>query len=84
MDESVDASPESEQLLSREHEELICSVDEFNHPLRDWKADDARATCLFANYRRLCINALVALDIKINGYRRSHGLRSNHADEAHA
>ncbi|KAK3814566.1 MAG: hypothetical protein JOS17DRAFT_840514 [Linnemannia elongata] len=61
MDESVDASPESEQLLSREHEELICSVDEFNHPLRDWKADDARATCLFANYRRLCINALNAL-----------------------
>jgi hypothetical protein len=64
IDESGDTSPESEQLLDPEREELLRSVDESNLPLCDWKVDDASVVCLFADYRRVCINALVARDIK--------------------
>ncbi|KAF8950011.1 hypothetical protein BGZ46_004806 [Entomortierella lignicola] len=63
IDESADTS-ESEQLLDREHEELLRSVDESSHPLCDWRVDGACVACLFADYRRVCINALVARDIK--------------------
>ncbi|KAF9085301.1 hypothetical protein BGX27_003505, partial [Mortierella sp. AM989] len=62
-DESTDTS-ESEQLLEREREELLRSVDESSHPLCDWRVDGACVACLFTDYRRVCINALVARDIK--------------------
>ncbi|KAG0023831.1 hypothetical protein BGZ80_007853 [Entomortierella chlamydospora] len=62
-DESGDTS-ESEQLLDRERDELLHSVDESNHPSCDWRVNGACMACLFADYRRVCINALVARDIK--------------------
>ncbi|KAF9537511.1 hypothetical protein EC957_008063 [Mortierella hygrophila] len=64
LDDPADTSAESEQLLEREREELLRSVDESGHPLCDWKIDDTCAACLFADYRRTCIKALTASEIK--------------------
>ncbi|KAF9159199.1 hypothetical protein BGX21_002992 [Mortierella sp. AD011] len=63
-DEPADTSAESEQLLERECEELLCSVDKSGHPLCDWKIDDTCTACLFEEYRRACIKALTAREIK--------------------
>ncbi|KAG9067142.1 hypothetical protein KI688_011923 [Linnemannia hyalina] len=61
-EESADPS-ESEQLLDCDREELLRSVEESSRHLCDWKVDDACLACLFTNYRRSCINALVAREI---------------------
>ncbi|KAF9086057.1 hypothetical protein BGX27_003276, partial [Mortierella sp. AM989] len=63
-DEPADTSAESEQLLEREREELLRSVDESGHLLCDWKIDDTCTACLFEEYRRTSIKALTAREIK--------------------
>ncbi|KAI8602512.1 hypothetical protein EDD21DRAFT_371612, partial [Dissophora ornata] len=62
--EPSNTSAESEQLLDREREELLRSVDESSHPCCDWKIDDVCIACIFAEYQRSCIEALSAREIK--------------------
>ncbi|KAF9112366.1 hypothetical protein BGX27_003472 [Mortierella sp. AM989] len=59
-----DESDESEELLEREREELLRSVDESDHPTCDWEVDGVCAACRFMDYRRTCINALTVGEIK--------------------
>ncbi|KAI8595727.1 hypothetical protein EDD21DRAFT_390372 [Dissophora ornata] len=63
-DEAAYNSSESEELLEREREELLRSVDESDHPSCDWEIDGNCAACRFMDYRRTCINALTAREIK--------------------
>jgi len=62
IEESADSS-EPEQLLNCDCEELLRSVEEFNVHSCDWKVDGVCLACLFTNYRRACIGALVAREI---------------------
>ncbi|KAG0326501.1 hypothetical protein BG004_002964, partial [Podila humilis] len=60
---TLNDSPEWEQLLDAEREDLLRSGDESNHPVWDWKVDDTCVACLSAEYRLVYIRALTNNDI---------------------